>query len=150
MVVDYVQAIFEIVYQHLTNANPLWNDRVRPVEMVDAELAKPYIAFFYVSEIPESSHPSREIYTVTLTIKGVAGGEGEQDALGTALAIRRAISELFKDSGATDYNPRLPTHSQWAIQNVTQGRPVWIPEQVADSLPVYHAGYQFDFLIERK
>lgn len=145
-----IQAVFEVVYARLVGANPLWGQNVRPVETVDDKTERPYVAFFLVDEFPEGSHPSKDIHRVIVTIKGVAGDESEQDALGTALAIQEAISELFADTGETDAYPSLAIHANWYIQTVTEGRVVYIPEMLADSIPSYHAGHQYEFLLERK
>lgn len=144
MNVSPIGAIYQVMNAHLKNGSPIWQGRVQPLAMASAGLEKPCLMFFHASGGRELSVPVRDSARFTLTVKIVA------EAMQQAVDGQAAISTLLHNSGAQDVSPRLPTHVEWDVLTVTEGREVWIEEAFEKAKRIYHAGYQYDILLERR
>ncbi|MBZ0294499.1 MAG: hypothetical protein K8L99_18185 [Anaerolineae bacterium] len=135
---------YEVLYQHLNDASPLWGTRVQPLTIASAELTRPYTVFFLAAGGNEQSVPADDMKRFTISVKTVA------DVFADALTAQDEISLLLRNSGEQDIQPSLPTHPDWHLLTVTEGRAIWIEEKFAGAQNIYHAGYQYDILMERK
>lgn len=138
-------ALYEVLYNHLNGASTIWGDRVEPLMEATAGLTKPCLVFFSASSGREHSVPVRDSERFTLTAKVVAATM--QDAIDGQAALTTALH----NSGQQDVNPRLPSHDEWHILTVTEDREVWLelPEDQTNER-FYHAGHQYDILMERR
>ncbi len=144
MTVSARQAAFEVLISHLRNANPLWGVRVQPLTIASADLTMPYVVFFEASNQRRLSSPSKKMAEVLISVKGVAL------EMASAMGIEEAISLLLDDSGDQDINPRLPSHADWRILTVTEGRSISVEEKFSGAQSIYHAGHQYLFVMERR
>lgn len=144
MIVSPTGALYEILFAHLNGASPIWGSRVEPLMMASADLEKPCLIFFRASGVRENSVPVRNSARFSLTAKVVA--ETMQDAVDG----QAAISTALHNAGSQDVNPRLPSHEEWNVLTVTEDREVWIEEAFEQAARIYHAGYQYDILMERR
>ena len=140
---DELQALYEILQAHLGGASPVWT-QVAPVEVVPADAVKPYLHFFWAGGGNEQGVPVRTNARITLSVKGVAL------TLAEALAMKDAAADLLRNSGSQDVNPRLPAHAAWEVLNVTQDRVIYLEESFQGGQRIYHAGNQYEFVMERK
>lgn len=138
-----IQAAYEVLYQALVG-EALWGERVEPLTYASADTEKPYCVFFVVAGGRELSVPGRNHQRFTMTVKGVALD------MATALAMQDAISGALHNAGEQDVSPRLVSHADWHVLTVTEGRAIWLEEQFAGAQNIYHAGYQFELLMERR
>lgn len=139
-----LQGCYEVLYAHLVLASPLWAERVEPLTVASATQGKPYVVFFNAGGGRELQVPSRNHQRFVIAVKGVAYD------MGTALAMQGEISAQLHNAGEQDINPRLPVHPLWHVLTVTEGRAIWIEEQFAGVQNIYHAGYQYEILMEAK
>lgn len=137
-------ALYEIMFAHLVNASTIWGTRVEPLMVASAGLEKPCLMFFRASGGRESSVPVRDSARFSLTVKVVT------ETMQQAIDGQAAISTRLHNSGSQDVNPRLPSHEEWQILTVTEDREVWIEEAFENAQRIYHAGYQYDILMERR
>lgn len=144
MAVSAQQAVYEVLFQYLNGASPLWGQRVQPLSTASSDLDKPYLVFFLASNINEDATPSRDNQRFVISVKGVAA------ELNEAMAMQAAMSALLRNSGRQDINPRLPIHADWDILTVTQDRVIWIQEKPQTGNDIYHAGYQYEIFVEAK
>jgi hypothetical protein len=127
-----------------------WGNKVVPTEVAASGVAYPYVSLFWVAGGREYLTRGRS-QRLTMTIKGVCGpGEGLSSPLQIALEMQGTIADLLVDSGAQDINPVFPVHADWAFLTISQGRVVYQAVQLADSVWSYHAGHQYEFLMEEK
>ena len=145
------QALQTTLYAYLVgDESRTWGNRVKPTEIAASGVAYPYISYFWVSggRIYQTTERSA---LIAMTVKGVCGqGEGISDPYKTALEMQGDIADLLIDTGAQDINPVFPTHAEWAFLTISQGRMVYQAVQISDSQWSYHAGHQYEFLMERK
>lgn len=144
MIVSPTGALYEIVYAHLNGFSPMWGNRVEPLMMASAALEKPCLMFFRASSGRENSVPNRDSARFSLTVKIVA------ETMQQAVDGQAAISTALHNAGAQDVSPRLPSHAEWQVLTVTEDREVWIEEAFQQAERIYHAGYQYDILMERR
>jgi len=133
-------ALYLILSAHLTGYSPIWGDRVEPLMMASAGLTKPCLMFFAASAGRENSVPGRDSARFTLTAKVVA------ETMQTAMDGQAELSNALHNAGEQDVNPRLPSHDEWHILTVTEGR----EEAFQQTARIYHAGHQYDILMERR
>ncbi|GIL09275.1 MAG: hypothetical protein BroJett033_7860 [Chloroflexota bacterium] len=131
------------MYAQLRGVAP-WGERVQPLAVASSGLAKPYAVFFAVSSGRAPSVPVRDLARHTVSVKAVALD------LATALGAQEAISGLLHNAGEQDVNPRLAAHPEWHVLTVTEGRAILIEEKFDGGLSIYHAGHQYDWLMERR
>lgn len=136
-------ALYQVIYAHL-NGESIWDNRVQPLMMASAGLTKPCLIFFGASGGRENSVPGRDSARFSLTVKVVA------DDMQQAIDGQAAISTLLHNAGSQDVNPRLPSQAEWAVLTVTEDREVWTEEAFEKAKRIYHAGYQYDILMERR
>lgn len=144
MNVSATGALYEVLFAHLSGASTLWEGRVEPLMMASADLEKPCLMFFRASGMRAPSVPVRDKERFTVTVK-VVTEEMQQAVDGQA-----AITTALHNSGEQDVNPRLPSHEEWHILTVTEDREVWIEEAFEQAARIYHAGHQYDILMERR
>lgn len=137
-------ALYQVMNAHLRNASTIWMTRVEPMMVATTGLQKPCLLFFAASGGRELSVPSRNSARFSVTVKCVA------ETMQQAVDGQAAISAALHNAGAQDINPRLPSHAEWQILTVTEDREVWIEETFENAQRVYHAGYQYDILMERR
>lgn len=137
-------ALYQVLFNHLNNASPIWEDRIEPLMMASADLEKPCLIFFGASGGRENSVPVRDSARFTITAKVVA------ETMQEAVDGQAALSTALHNSGSQDVDPRLPSHEEWQILTVTEDREVWIEEAFQQAERIYHAGYQYDILMERR
>jgi hypothetical protein len=148
---EALQALNETVYPYLVgDGSRAWGSRVKPTEVAASGIAYPYLSFFYVAGGAEKQTQGRTA-RLRMTFKGVCGqGEGISDPYLTALQMQGAIADLLIDTGSQDVNPVFPTHAEWAFLTISQDRMIYQAIQLSDSKWSYHAGHQYEFLMERK
>jgi hypothetical protein len=112
--------------------------------MASADLEKPCLIFFRASGGREHSVPSRDSARFSLTAKVVT------ETMQQAVDGQAAISTALHNAGSQDIDPRLPLHEEWNVLTVTEDREVWIEEAFEQAARIYHAGYQYDILMERR
>jgi len=138
-----LQACYEVLYQTLRGVAP-WGLRVQPLTVASAGLEKPYCVFFIAGGGRAQSVPTRDLARFTISVKAVALD------LATSMTAQEAISGLLHNAGEQDVNPRLVTHPDWHVLTVTEDRAIWIEEKFEGARSIYHAGYQYDWLMERR
>lgn len=143
MNVSATGALYQIMYAHL-NGQSIWGSRLEPLMMASADLEKPCLLFFRASGGRENSVPGRDSERFSLTVKVVV------KTLQQAVDGQAAISTLLHNSGSQDVDPRLPSHAEWQVLTVTEDREVWIEEAFEKTERIYHAGHQYDVLLERR
>jgi hypothetical protein len=127
-----------------------WGARVVPTEVAASGVQYPYVSYFWVAGGHEYLTRGRS-QRLTMTIKGVCGqAEGISDPYKIALEMQGTIADLLTDSGAQDINPIFPSHAEWTFSTISQGRLVYQAIQLADSIWSYHAGHQYEFLMEKR
>lgn len=139
-----LQAAYEVLTQRLKNANPLWGGRVQPLGVASAALVKPYVVFSLAAGGNDEITPNRDNASFIISIKGVA------EDMATAFAIDDTVNGLLNDSGRQDTSPRLPVHAVWDILNVTKGRMIYVEEKFSNAQSIYHAGHQYNVVMEHK
>lgn len=139
-----VTALYETLYPYLRDYGGVWGARVEPLALATAGMEKPCLLFFFVSGGRELSVPTRNSARLGLTVKCVA------DTLADALAGQAQISAALHNAGLQDVNPRLPSHAAWDVLTVTEQEAVWLEEVFEGTQRIYHVGYQYDFLLEKK
>ncbi len=142
--VNSLQAAYEGLSQHLKGANPLWGIRVQPLQVASATLVKPYVVFFLAADASENVTARRRNARLTISIKGVALD------LATAMAMDEALNGLLDEAGRQDTGSQMPTHAVWDFLTITEGRMIYLEEQFAQAQPIYHAGHQYEFIMEHK
>lgn len=145
------QAINEVLIARLKGANPLWGERVQPLTVASAQLAagengdrQSYVVFFPADNRRAKTNPSRRIHELMMSVKGVAG------EMADALAISDAITALLHDCGELDATPALVTHPTWRVKTVTEGRQIYIEEPITAVGSVFHAGHQYEIVMEER
>lgn len=144
MTVSAQEAIETVLIGLLRNASPLWGVRVQAATVVDSKVVRPYIHYFPASDMQPASNPHHKKAELVYSIKGVSASKAE------ALAIREAITELMDDSGDQDIDPRLPYHAGWRVTTVSVNRAIWLEEYPAVGEILYHAGHQYQIMMERR
>lgn len=139
-----LQACYEVLYQQLRAASPLWGERVQPLTVASAGLEKPYVVFFIAGGGRALSVPKRDHARFTVSVKAVALD------MATAMGAQETISARLHNSGEQDVNPRLATHPEWHVLTVTEDRAIWTEEKFEGARSIYHAGHQYDWLMERR
>jgi hypothetical protein len=138
------QALYEILNAHFgAVVSPIWTD-YQPLESGSASLVKPYLVYFVASAVSERQVVQTRHERITLSTKGVAL------ELASALAIQEVLSQELDDSGSQDYDPRLPSHTDWEVLTVTEDGIIRIDEALEGAKWIYHRGHRFDILMERK
>jgi len=136
-------ALYQVMKATLKNAGS-WGTRVEPMMVASAGLKKPCLLFFKASGMREQSVPSRDSARFSVTVKVVA------ETMQQAVDGQADISAALHNAGEQDINPRLPAHDEWHVLTVTEDRDVWIEEIFEGDRRIYHAGYQYDILMERR
>ena len=144
MTVSAQEAFEEVLIALLRNASPLWGVRVQAATIVSPAVVRPYVHFFPASDMAYKTNPHKKRAELVYSIKGVA----EKNA--DALAMREAITTLLEDSGSQDLTPRLPYHAGWIITNISEDRAIWLQENSSVGTMIYHAGHQYQVLMERR
>lgn len=139
---DELQALYEVLQAHLGDAS-LWTGAY-PLGVVPAQARRPYLQYFWAGGGNELAATNRQNVRLVLSIKGVS------ETLAEALAMKAAVADLLIDSGSQDVNPRLPTHAAWVVTTVTQDRIIYLEEQFEGAQWIYHAGNQYEFVMERR
>jgi hypothetical protein len=142
--VNALQAAFEALTQHLKGASPLWGTRVQPLEVASATLVKPYVVMFLAADASDIITPLRRSAALTISIKGVATD------MAMALAIDEALNALLDEGGRQDSGSQMPVHPSWDFLTITEGRMIYLQEQFAGAQNIYHAGHQYDLVMEHK
>lgn len=137
-------ALYTVLNAHLRGASVIWGSRVQPLMMASAGLEKPCLLFFSASGGRENSVPTRNSARFSITVKVVT------ETLQQAVDGQAAISAALHNAGKQDVNPRLPSHAEWDVLTVTEDGEVWIEEAFEKTARIYHAGYQYDILMERR
>lgn len=137
-----LEAMYTVLFSHLHGASSIWGDNVEPVSIASKEMNKPYVVFFASSILREASDAGRNVQRLSITVKCVA------NTMQGALAGQDAISDLLHNSGVQDSNPRLPYNGDWQVSIVTEGLGVYMEEPQTPEGNVYHAGYQYNILME--
>lgn len=136
-----MQALYEILYGQLVNTTP-WGTRVEPLEIASARLAKPYCVFFVASGGREAAVPVRDNARFVVSVKVVAL------KMADALGGQEVITGKLHNAGRQDVNPRLVAHADWDVTTVTETRVIWLEEKFEGALSIYHAGYQYEIMME--
>lgn len=149
---EALQALQTTLYAYLVgNGNRAWGNRVKPTEIAASGVAYPYISYFYVSGGREEQAAWLRSARITMTIKGVCGpSDTLSDPYKVALEMQGAIADLLVDTGEQDYNPVFPSHAEWRFLTINQGRIVYQSIQLSDTVWSYHAGHQYEFLMEKR
>lgn len=143
MAVSAQQALYEVLFNHLRGVEP-WGERVEPLQIASARLSKPYCVFFLAVGARLLVTPPRRSARLTLSVKLVAL------SMAAALSGQEAITERLHNSGSQDVAGRLPGHADWHVLTVTEGRAIWLEEKFEGAQSIYHAGHQYEFLMEAK
>jgi len=144
MAVGAHQAVNEVLFSYLNGASTIWGTRVQPLSEAGSTLVRPYVVFFNAAGGRALSVPSRDHARFTISVKCVALG------MAAALGAQEVISGLLHNSGRQDIDPRLPIHADWDVLTVTEGREIWIEDKFEGAQRIYHAGHQYEILMERK
>lgn len=136
-------ALYQVLSAHLKGAEAIWGQRVEPLMMASAGLQKPCLLFFATGG-RENSVPERDSARFSVTVKVVT------TTMQQAVDGQAAISAALHNAGEQDINPRLPTQDEWHVLTVTEDREVWTEEAFENAARIYHAGYQYDILMERR
>lgn len=144
MTVSAHQAINEVLFNYLNGASAIWGTRVEPLSEASSTLTRPYVVFFNAAGGRLLSVPSRNHARFTISVKCVALG------MAAALGGQEVLTGLLHNSGRQDIDPRLPAHADWDVLTVTEGREIFIEDKLEGALRIYHAGHQYEILIERK
>jgi hypothetical protein len=149
---EALQALQTTLYAYLAgDGSRLWGNRVKPSEIAASGVEYPYISYFYVSGGREEMAAWLRSARITLTIKGVCGhDDAVSDPLTIAMEMQGLIADLLVDTGEQDFQPLFPTHAGWRFLTINQGRIVYQAIQLSDTRWSYHAGHQYEFLMEKK
>ena len=139
-----IQAAYEVLNAQLKGTNDPVLGQVQALSVASSKLSKPYTVFFWAGGGRLLSVPSRDHTRYTISVKTVALEMAE------AVAGQAAITDLLHNSGVQDINPRLPTNATWQVLTVTEDRMIWLEEKFENALSIYHAGHQYEWLMERK
>lgn len=146
-----LDSLYSVLIQRIKNANPLWGARVQPLTVASAKLAvgangerQAYVVFFAADERRRRSNAQRRQAEIMLSVKGVAGD------LAPALLMSDALTTLLHDHGDQDAAPALPQHAGWRILTVTEGRQIYIEEPISPAGSIYHAGHQYEIVMEAR
>lgn len=135
--------MYEVLYPYLRDyAGAEWSGRVQPRAVATASLDKPHLLFFHAGGGSMPSVPVRDKEDVIVTVKIVAL------SMATAIGGMGRISNALKNAGAQDVDPRLPSATGWQISTVTELRHIWREELFEGTQSIYHAGYQYEFVME--
>jgi len=146
------QALQTTLYTYLKgNGSRRWGNRVVPTEVAASGIEYPYVSYFWVAGGREELAAWHRAARITLTIKIICGqAAGISDPLKIALEMQGTIADLLVDTGEQDWQRLFPTHAEWRFLTINQGRIVYQAIQIADSVWSYHAGHQYEFLMEKK
>lgn len=144
MTVSAHRAINEVLFNHLRGASAIWDERVEPLSEASSKLTRPYVVFFNAAGGRLLSVPSRDHANFTISVKCVTLG------MAAALDGQEVLTELLHNSGRQDIEPKLPTHADWDVLTVTEGREIFVEDKFEGAQRIYHAGHQYEVLMERK
>ena len=150
MTVSAQEACYTVFNTRLRNGSALWGVRVQSVEIAGSTLVKPYVVFFAAANIASRSNPHHKQAVLTISVKGVAEDTQSVAGMATAVAMQEAITQLLDDSGTQDLTPRLPYNADWVVTNVTEDRTIWLQEYSSVGTMIYHAGHQYQVMMERR
>ena len=144
MAVSAHQAINEVLFSYLNGSSAIWGDRVQPLSEASSTLTRPYVVFFNAAGGRELSVPNRNHARFMISVKCVTLG------MAAALGAQEVLTGLLHNSGLQDIDPRLPTHLDWDVLTVTEGREIYVEDKFEGAQRIYHAGHQYEVLMERK
>jgi hypothetical protein len=140
-----------VINTRLHSGSQIWGVRVQPGLIASSALIKPCVMFFIAAnERYRQANALKKRVILTLSVKGIAEDAPGVSALATALAMQEAITTLLDDSGTQDILSRLPYNGDWIITNVTEGREIFLDELTSVGKMVYHAGHQYEVMMERR
>lgn len=150
MTVAAHEALYTVMNARFKNASALWGVNVQARAIATKGLAKPCLLFFVASSTALRSNPHHKQADIMLSVKGVAEDTQSVAGMATAVAMQEAITLLLEDSGTQDINPRLPYNADWVITTVTEDREIWLEDLTSVDTTVYHAGHQYQVMMERR
>jgi hypothetical protein len=149
---EALQALQITLYSYLVgDGSRLWGNRVKPTEIAASGIEYPYISYFWAGGGREEQAAWLRSARITMTIKGVCGfAENLSDPYSIALEMQGSIADLLVDTGEQDFNPVFPTNAHWRFLTINQGRMIYQAIQLSDTVWSYHAGHQYEFLMEKR
>jgi hypothetical protein len=148
MALDALGAVSEILSDYM-NGLGQWGANVSPVEQV-SNISYPYLTWFWSGGGSELQAVHLRSARLQMSVKGVCGEEdGIVSPYNTALVMQGEIADLLVDSGLQDVDPRLPSHTDWMVLTVTQGRVIYQRVQLSDGSWSHHAGHVYEFMMEK-
>jgi hypothetical protein len=134
-------AMCRAIKNRLTDTAELWGQQVGEVPLT--AWVKPYVQFYFISGMDTNFQVIQDA-TYEMGIK-VVSLDMEQSLIGAA-----RLTALLDDQGVQD-RPTTPLYggTDWEIATVTQGRVIHIVETFAKSVPIFHDGWVFTFVLGR-
>lgn len=145
------QAINEMFIAQLKGANPLWGERVEPLTTASARLAavvdgqrQNYVVFFPLENRRMKTNAARRSHELIMGVKGVSG------EMAGAFAMSDAITALLHNAGDQDVASALITHPTWRVTAITEGRQIYLEELTTPTGSIFHAGHQYEIVMEAR
>lgn len=150
---DALNALFEALYSRLVDANPLWEDRVRP-EYIPGSDARPVIVYSWAGGGDQNNIYKRDP-TFSVDIKIITSSDN-QNANADAMAGAGFITDLIDNQGSQDVGSDLQAtdravtgDDEWVITTITQGMRIHVVDNWSkNTVAVYHSGHEFTVTME--
>lgn len=118
----------------------IWDNRVY-MDFAPASVARPYVVYQVVSALEESLTTAQSSPRIVLQVQVIC------DTAAEAITGADAIRSIFDDAGKLD-GGAVTGDSDYQINTITAGTRFHQVEHVGDGTQVYHAGYDFEFIME--
>lgn len=141
MIVHPYLALQRAVFNRLTTTPEIWGRQVS--EVIQPSWQRPYVQMYAIAG-GESNFLVAQDADFEMGVK-IVSDDMEQALIGAA-----RLSELLNDQGVQD-RPTTPLSggADWIITTSTQGRMIHMPEFFEKSVPIYHDGWVFSFVLGR-
>jgi hypothetical protein len=128
----------QILYQQLSGGGYAVYADIAP-----AGIARPYLVFFVAAGGESNRRRVRDAEFV-VTVKCVSN-DGASAYTGAAY-----IETMLNDHGSQDTTPLSATNEDWDVTTITQDRVIDQVEMYEQAAPVYHAGHQYQVVMEAR